>query len=220
MIDLHTHTILSDGCLLPSELARRAKVMGYKVLAITDHVDRSNIDYVVPALVKVCSDLDSKIGIKLIPGCELTHIPAEDFKPLVEHARALGACIVIGHGETIAEPVVPGTNRAAVEAGVDILAHPGLISESDVQYALAKGVYLEISARQGHCLGNGHVAKLALKHGAGLVLNTDSHSPDNLITLEKANNIALGAGIDQNRVREVLFNGTDRLVAKILERRS
>ncbi|MEK7309147.1 MAG: PHP domain-containing protein, partial [Nitrospirota bacterium] len=30
MIDLHTHSLLSDGVLLPSELIRRAYVIGYK----------------------------------------------------------------------------------------------------------------------------------------------------------------------------------------------
>ena len=48
--------------------------------------------------------------------------------PLSCRARALGAQIVLVHGETIVEPVPPGTNHQAIEAGVDILAHPGLIS--------------------------------------------------------------------------------------------
>ncbi len=46
MIDLHTHSILSDGDLLPLELARRAKVKGYTLLGISDHVDVTNIEYV------------------------------------------------------------------------------------------------------------------------------------------------------------------------------
>ena len=218
MIDLHTHTLLSDGCLVPSELVRRAQVIGYKVLAMTDHVDSANIDYVVPALVKVCKQLSSKVDIKLIPGCELTHIPPEDFKPMVEKARALGACIVVAHGETIAEPVIPGTNNAAIEAGVDILAHPGLITEDEVQSAASKKVCLEISARAGHCLGNGNVAKLALKYGARLVLNTDAHGPGDLITQDKANKVAFGAGLDNISIKEMIKNSTDRLVAKLLER--
>src|SRR5208282_6217393 len=42
LYDLHTHTILSDGEMLPSELVRRMAVMGYTTVAITDHVDTSN----------------------------------------------------------------------------------------------------------------------------------------------------------------------------------
>ena len=46
MYDLHTHSLLSDGELLPSELARRYEEKGYKAIAITDHVDFSNIKIV------------------------------------------------------------------------------------------------------------------------------------------------------------------------------
>ena len=43
-IDLHMHSLFSDGELLPSELARRALVLGHETIAITDHVDYSNIE--------------------------------------------------------------------------------------------------------------------------------------------------------------------------------
>ena len=42
-IDLHMHSLFSDGELLPSEIARRAYVLGHEAIAITDHVDYSNI---------------------------------------------------------------------------------------------------------------------------------------------------------------------------------
>ena len=40
--DFHTHTVFSDGELIPSELVRRAKVLNHKAIAITDHGDASN----------------------------------------------------------------------------------------------------------------------------------------------------------------------------------
>ncbi len=43
MIDLHTHTTLSDGELLPAELVRRAEMSGYQAIALTDHVDSGTI---------------------------------------------------------------------------------------------------------------------------------------------------------------------------------
>ena len=107
----------------------------------------------------------------------------------------MGAQLVLVHGETIVEPVAPGTNHQAIEAGVDILAHPGLISEEDVIFARAKGVFLEITSRQGHSLSNGHVARLAQKAGAKMVLNTDSHFPGDLIPRETALKVVLGAGL-------------------------
>ena len=198
MIDLHTHSIFSDGVLVPSELVRRAEVLGIKAIGITDHADASNLDFIIPRIVAVSERLNRVNRIKTVPGIELTHIPPSHIGPLAEQARSLGAKIIVVHGETIAEPVVPGTNRAALTADIDILAHPGLISEEEVAIAVKNGVHLEISARKGHSLTNGHVAKLAKKHGARLVLNTDAHEPSDLITEHKAIQIALGAGLRED----------------------
>ena len=181
MIDLHTHSIFSDGVLIPSELVRRAEVLGIKAIGITDHADASNLDFIIPRIVAVAERLNRVNHIKTVPGIELTHVPPSQIGPLAEQARSLGAKIVVVHGETIAEPVVPGTNRAALSADIDILAHPGLISEEEVVMAAGKGILLEISARKGHSLTNGHVAKLAGRHGAELVLNSDAHEPSDLI---------------------------------------
>jgi putative hydrolase len=197
MIDLHTHSIFSDGVLIPSELVRRAEVLCIKAIAITDHADASNLDFIIPRIVAVTKALNEIKHIKAVPGIELTHIPPSHIGPLAEQARSLGAKIVVVHGETIAEPVMLGTNRAAVRADIDILAHPGLISDEEVVMAAEKGIFLEISARKGHCLTNGHVAKLAKKHGAKLVLNTDAHEPSDLINDQQAKQIVLGAGLTE-----------------------
>ena len=214
MIDLHTHTLFSDGELLPSELVRRAEMIGYEAVALTDHVDSSNLDWVVPRLVQVCGDLNTRWKIRAIPGIELTHVPPEMIGGLAEKARTLGARLVVVHGETLVEPVPPGTNRRAIEAGVDILAHPGLITEEDIILARKQKVVLEISARKGHSLANGHVARMARKFGVPLVLNTDSHSPDDLIPREKALKVALGAGLGQDDFEGMLQNSR-RFVARM-----
>ena len=163
MIDLHTHTFFSDGVLIPSELVRRLEAIDYEAVALTDHADSSNLDFIVPRMVQVAEDLNRTQSVKVVPGIELTHVPPSLIAPLVKRARELGAGLVVIHGETIVEPVAPGTNRAGLEAGADIIAHPGLITEDDVTLAAEKGVCLEITARRGHSLSNGHVAGLALK---------------------------------------------------------
>ncbi len=198
MIDLHMHTVFSDGALIPSELARRAESKGLTAIAITDHGDLSNIDFIVPRIASVAKQLKSHISITVIPGIEITHVPPSLYPETVSLARRLGARIVVAHGETIVEPVAPGTNRAAIEAGVDILAHPGLISETDAAAAAAKGIYLEISARKGHSLTNGHVARMGQAVGAKLIINTDSHEPGDLIDTETARSIVLGAGLTES----------------------
>ncbi|MBW2086419.1 MAG: histidinol phosphate phosphatase domain-containing protein, partial [Deltaproteobacteria bacterium] len=197
MIDLHTHTLLSDGELLPSELVRRAEDHGYRYIALTDHVDSSNLDFVVPRLVQAVREMEAHFQVRIIPGAELTHVPPALFASLAQKARELGAVLLVAHGETPVEPVAPGTNRAAIEAGVDILAHPGLITDEEASLAAQKGVCLEITARKGHCLTNGHVALVAKAVGAGLVLNTDSHDPADLITLDFARVVARGAALSE-----------------------
>jgi Histidinol phosphatase and related hydrolases of the PHP family len=122
---------------------------------------------------------------------------------MVKRARELGAHLVLVHGETITEPVLPGTNRAAIEAGADILVHPGIISESDAQLAREKGVRLEISGRKGHAYANGHVAMIAKKTGAKLVFGSDSHTPDDLLDRSRAESIARGAGLEEKDIQEM-----------------
>lgn len=211
MIDLHTHSIFSDGVLVPSELARRAEAMGIKAIAITDHADASNLDFIIPRIVAVSEVLNQACRIRIVPGIELTHIPPSQMAALADRARSLGAKIIVAHGETIVEPVLPGTNRSALGADIDVLAHPGLISEEEVAMAVDKGIFLEITARKGHSLTNGHVAKLAKKLDAGLVLNTDSHEPSDLITDEQARRIVLGAGLEESDFERMQANAESLL---------
>jgi len=206
MIDLHTHSIFIDGALLPYELARRCEFLGFEGLSITDHVDRSNLDHVVPRIVAVCKELNTYMKIKVIPGVEITHVPPEAISRLAEEARNLGALIVIVHGETLSEPVVPGTNRAALNTPIDILAHPGLISEEDAGLAAKKGIFLELSGRKGHSLANGHVAAIAKKTGAPLLFNSDAHEPGDLIEFEKAKSILQGTALSEDESLLILNN--------------
>jgi len=213
MIDLHTHSLLSDGVLLPSELVRRAEVKGYEAIAITDHADFSNMDFVIPRIAKACKELNKHRKIKAIPGVEITHVPPGSIKGLVKLARKLGAKIVVGHGETISEPVAPGTNRAFIEARVDILAHPGMITEKDVKLAGAKGIFLEITTRKSHSKPNRRLVKLALKHKTPLVLNTDTHGPDDLLDNRARSEFLTRLGLSSKDIAEIVRNSY--LLAKV-----
>lgn len=214
MIDLHTHSFFSDGALSPSELIRRALVHGYRAIAITDHLDASNIELVVPRVAEACRQANAYWDIQAIPGAELTHVPPETIPELAERARAAGAKIVVVHGETIVEPVCPGTNHAALESDIDILAHPGLITEEDAMIAAERGICLEITTRRGHSLTNGYVANVARRCGAKLVLNTDTHQPSDLTTLEQATLVARGAGMTDDEIG-AMFAHSEELVARI-----
>ena len=213
MIDFHTHTLLSDGALLPSELVRRAYVIGYKGIGLTDHADASNIDFLVPRIVRAAKVLTSS-KIKVVPGIELTHVPPKDLPALVTYARANGIKLILIHGETIVEPVIPGTNAQALECDIDILAHPGLITLKDVKTAARRGIHLEITTKNGHSLTNGHVVRIATQAKAKLVINTDSHNPGDLITRNTAANVLIGCGLTVEQAK-VVFANSSKLLRKL-----
>ncbi len=201
MIDLHTHSSFSDGELIPSELVRRGVVKGYKAIAITDHVDFTNIEHILSCMKSIKS-LEEDYDIRVFTGVELTHVPPGKMPALVEKARHLGAEIIVVHGETTVEPVPPGTNHAAVSLDIDILAHPGFITIEDAELARENSITLEITSRNGHNRTNGHVARIAKETGANLTVDTDSHHPEDLITDETAFQIAMGAGLDEKEAKK------------------
>jgi len=217
MIDLHTHSLFSDGVLLPAELARRAEHKGYRFIAITDHADQSNIEFVVPRMAEFADSVNRFMNIKVIPGIEITHVPPLTIAELANRARSLGAKIIVVHGETIVEPVPPETDHHAILSNIDILAHPGFITPEDMDFATKKGISIEISARKGHSLTNGYIARLATEFGTRLVLDTDSHEPSDLITIEQASAVAKGAGLNPDQIKK-MFANSERLAEICMER--
>ena len=215
MISLHTHTFFSDGELGVSELVRRAEAKGYRAIGVTDHVDDANLEFIISSVSKCAEKLNAVLGIKIVAGVEITHVPPVLIPEMINRARKFGAKIVGVHGETIIEPVISGTNRAAILGGVDFLAHPGLINFEDAALAAKMGVFLEITTRKGHAYTNGHVLKMARIAGAKMIINTDSHSPSDLVTRENAELIARGAGLTEEEIRECFIN-SEKIVKEAL----
>jgi predicted metal-dependent phosphoesterase TrpH len=63
-VDLHSHSICSDGALTPTELVVRAAAAGVRVLALTDH---DSVDGVEEAAAEA-----QRQSIRLLPGLELS----------------------------------------------------------------------------------------------------------------------------------------------------
>ncbi len=209
MIDLHTHTVLSDGTVLPSELVRYAEISGYEAIALTDHVDSGTVETILKQLIKVAEDINRLKRIKVLPGIEITHMPPSLITDMAKKARKLGAKIVVVHGESPVEPVASGTNLSALQSDVDILAHPGMIKEEEVRLAKERGIYLELSARKGHSLTNGRLVMLARKYQASLVINTDAHAPGELFSEDLLRKVGLGAGLTEEELKEALQNSME-----------
>ena len=186
--------------LLPSEIAVSYAAAGYKAIAITDHADYSNIKQAVSGVLAFTRKWPKRSSITVLSGIELTHLPPEQFKPLAAYARKQGIQVIIAHGETPAEPVIKGTNRAALLAGIDILAHPGSITAEDAGLAAQKRIFLEVTTRRGHKKTNQHVIKQALRYGAKLILNTDSHLPEDIISPRKVIANAVAAGLNRTQI--------------------
>jgi histidinol phosphatase-like PHP family hydrolase len=208
--DFHTHTLLSDGALSPIEMISESVAKGYKVIAI------GYLDRLVAEITKDCVLAQKHWNIIAIPGVELTHLPAKSIADAAKQAKAAKAKLVVAHGETIAENVEPGTNLAAVKSpDVDILAHPGLITIEEAQLAAQNDIYIEISARKGHALTNGHVVKIAQQAGAKLIVNSDAHDDRDLLTPDFTRAVALGAGIEESYLAVILNNNPLTLLNKL-----
>lgn len=216
LFDFHTHTTLSDGVLLPTELIRRAVVAGYTALGISDHCSASTMERVISEVKRDCELARKHWDFIALTGVELTHVPAEAVAELAAEAKALGAEYIVVHGESPVEPVAAGTNLAACRcADVDILAHPGLLSAEAAEAAAGNDVFIELTSRQGHCLGNGLVTRVAAEAGAEMLVNTDTHGPGDLLSEEFAQTVAMGAGLQGEEIELVLVENPIALLARV-----
>ena len=212
MYDLHTHTILSDGEMLPIELIRRMAIIGYTTVAITDHADFSNTEEILVTLAKVRESAQI-YGVRLLCGVELTHVPPELIADLAKSAKEQGADIVVVHGETPVEPVAPGTNQAACGCRyVNVLAHPGLVTIKDARLAAKNGIALELTSRGGHNRTNGHVARIAHDVGCQLVVDSDAHAPHDILSEREKFIVAKGAGLTDAQCKEVISLNIDQFL--------
>jgi histidinol phosphatase-like PHP family hydrolase len=154
----------------------------------------TNVDIVVPAIVKAVEL--SEDYIRTIPGVEITHVPPAKMDKVIKRAKELGAQWVVVHGETLNEPVIAGTNLKAVSnPDVNVLAHPGSITDDVMQKAADNGILIEVTGRSWHNVTNGHVVLAARKAGAKMVVNSDCHGPYDLMDEATAMKVALGAGM-------------------------
>ena len=216
LYDFHTHTFLSDGVLAPIELIRRAAVHGYTAIGIADHAGPGTMQMSISGAQKDCELAAKHWDIIPLAGIELTHVPAASIAELAAAAKRAGALFVVVHGESPVEPVEPGTNLAAARCPeVDVLAHPGHISLEAAAAAAANGVFLEVTYRKGHSLANGHVVQVGRAVGAKFLVNSDAHDPEDLLTREKAESAARGAGLTDDEVRQALDENPRELLRRM-----
>ena len=216
--DFHLHTVLSDGDLLPTELIRRCIVNGYGALALADHCGLGTMARVLAEASQDCALVRRHWQFEAYPAVELTHVPVGAVAELAAEAKALGAALVVVHGESPVEPVDPGTNLAAATCrDVDILAHPGLITPETAKAAREHGVFIEVTSRQGHGMANGHVVGVCLAAGAAMVVDSDCHAPKDILTPGWAEHVARCAGVPEDLLEGVLIENPLAVLARARE---
>ncbi|MCI4360099.1 MAG: histidinol phosphate phosphatase domain-containing protein [Thermoplasmata archaeon] len=213
--DFHSHTFLTDGNTSATDMWSAADRLDHRLLAITDHVALDDPRALLARLHEEARAFDGGSLVTLV-GVELSMVPPRHIDAAARAARKAGAEIVIVHGETLAEPVPPGTNRAAIDCReVDLLAHPGLLDPNDAALAHDHGTFLELSGRSGHSITNGHVARVALEAKAAIVVDSDAHRTADLLSLERAERIARGAGLTEIPIGDALAASPRALARKL-----
>ena len=214
--DFHTHTFLSDGESSPIELIRFAYAYGYRCIGISDHVSYSNLEQVIGSIKRDCELAEKYWDIRAVPGVELTNVPVGSIDRMARKAKEAGAGMVVVHGETIVEEVEEGTNKAAVNSEyVDLLAHPGLLTKEEAELAVKNDIYIEITSRVGHSLGNGRVVQVGREAGGSFLLNSDSHSHNGLYKGDFQREVALGSGLSEKEYEEVIKVSQQNFLKKI-----
>lgn len=137
-------------------------------------------------------------------GVQLQHIPPALLNETIQFYRALGISLIGVHGESISDLVENGTNFSAITAKADILYNPGLIDEKCVELAKENNVFLEISTHPKHAYTNAHIAKLAQKYGAKLVLGSCARTLHEIHSPAMQELILKGACIENHNSYELL----------------
>ena len=180
MIDFHIQIQAGDGGLGVSSALRYASLAGIRFAGLVVPSD-GDFSFALAAGARA-RQLSLYANVEVVVGVELRHIPPALLACAVQDARNAGIPFIMVYGESIGDQVEEGTNFAAIEAGVDILSHPGLLDEKTALYAAEKGVALEITSNPVHALTNARVAAVGLHTGCLLVRGSGASSAKELTT--------------------------------------
>ncbi len=217
-IDFQNHSTLSDGVLEPLALLQRAVQLNFHAIALTEHVDAHNVERMVERLSQVQVRARS-LPLIFIPGVEITGVPPDEIAAVARIAKLAGARLVLVHGETLMGGALPGTNLAAAQCpDLDLIGHPGFLTEEAARAARENKIFIELSGREIHSLTNGYLARLAARTGIRLVVDSDAHRPEQMLSMDRAELVARGAGLEEDEIARALVANPAELLARVVER--
>ncbi len=120
-VEMHCHTVASDGDMQPEELVQRAVDRGYKAICLTDHNTASNVSATVA--------YGKKYGLIVVGGIEWTtfwghltviggnsdidwrQITPRNINACIVRARQLGDVVTIAHPKRLGSPLCVGCHN-------------------------------------------------------------------------------------------------------------
>lgn len=199
VVELHSHTLASDGRLTIDELAIAARERGLRVLAITDHSKSSVLaggldETRLAAHIEAIREADQRIeGITLLAGAEVDILPDGSLDYDDETLAQLDLVIASPHVSLRQDPETATARLLAAirHPLVHVLGHPtgrligkreGLtpdmtrLCEAAAEHRVALEVnshWLRLDLRDSH-------VRTAVRHGCLVVVNTDAHDASHL----------------------------------------
>lgn len=214
--DLHIHSNYSDGSSSIEEIARYAKELGYKYIAICDHSQSVKYagglteDELLHQIDTIAKLNDQLKGIKILAGSEVDITPdgTLDYPDnILEKLDIVIASIHIGFKHNVTERIC----KAMEHPLVDIIGHPTgrLISsregyEIELERILEKAAQtktaLEINAYYERLDLNDINCKRAKELGCKFAINTDAHHLQQMWMMKLGVGVARRAWLNKNLI--------------------
>jgi putative hydrolase len=217
--DIHSHTTWSDGRATMLEMARGAKALGYRYLAVTDHSPRIKVVHGLDAgrllaQSQEMAEVQQQVkGLTLLQGIEVDILEdgALDLPdPVLE---ILDIVIASPHVKLRMEPeaMTARMMRAVSNPHVDVIGHPTgrrpgsregatYDFEAVLKEAARQGVAVEMDCDPARMDLSPEMARLALECGCNFALSSDAHAPAEFAYVPMGAWMARRAGIPEDRI--------------------
>ena len=143
MIDLHTHTLYSDGSQSPTDLVREAAELGLSAVAVTDH---DTVDGLAEAL-----EAGERYGIEVVPGIEIN----------LEHGQVTMDML----GYFLAGMPSPELQQELAELRTYRAERNGLILRRLAELGLPLDADDLAAAAENGAVGRPHIGEAMVRHG-------------------------------------------------------
>ena len=221
--DFHSHTIKTDGYDTLKDMAEAAKNLGYEYIAITDHsvseriASGLNEEEMEKWLGEIREFSRKMKGIKVLAGSEVSIKPDGNLDYSDDILKKMDIVVATVHSrfKSSSEEMTKRITKAVSNKYVDILGHPTgrLIHRREpyevdinavIKAAVENRVMLEINSQPERMDLKDIYVKQAKEMGAKFVIDSDSHSANELKNMELGIAIARRGWLEEKNVINTL----------------